>query len=147
MQLPARHPLSFESFVLFLFCYFWLRCFSLNVNWFLLSWRHEDVCRDVCDQVLLRFRPLHFLQLFHHLLLTHSGCRCQSYLSSVLGQKLNTFNLTNCGSKLTLTVALTGCIFYHIRGLKAWVLVKCGAPKAALENLDEVENKARADLH
>lgn len=38
-------------------------------------------------------------------------------------------------------------MLYHIRGLKAWVLVKCGAPKAALENLDEMENKARADLH
>lgn len=44
-------------------------------------------------------------------------------------------------------LALTGCTVYHIRRLKAWVLVKCGTSKAALENLDEIENKARADLH
>lgn len=84
MQLPAGHPLSLESFVLFLVWQFWLRCFSLYVNWFLLSWRHEDICCDVCDQVLLRFSPLHFQHVFHHLLLTHSGCSCQSYLSPVL---------------------------------------------------------------
>lgn len=84
VQLPARHPLSFESFVLFLLCHFWLRWFSLNVNWFLLSWRHEDVRCDVCDQVLLRFGSLHFMHFFHHLLLTHSGCCRQSDLSPVL---------------------------------------------------------------
>lgn len=66
-----------------------------------------------------------------------------SLAGAVTKIKHTSFSKWQCRSK----IALTRCIIYHIRGLKAWVLVKGGAPKAALKKLDEMENKARTDLH
>lgn len=36
---------------------------------------------------------------------------------------------------------------HHVGRLEGWVLVEGGTPEAALEDLDEVENEARPDLH
>lgn len=84
IQLPECHPLSFESFVFVFLHHFGLRCFCLDVNRLLLSWCYEDVSCNVSGQILLCFSPLHFLHLFHHLLLPHSGSCRQSDLSPVL---------------------------------------------------------------
>jgi len=36
---------------------------------------------------------------------------------------------------------------YHVGGLEVWILIEGGTPEAALEDLDEVENETRPDLH
>lgn len=82
--LPVYHSLSFESFVFVAFCNLGLRSFCFDVNRFLFSRREEDVGCDVLLQILLRFCPLRFLHLLHHLLLAHSSCCCKSDLPPVL---------------------------------------------------------------
>ena len=36
---------------------------------------------------------------------------------------------------------------HHVRRLELWILIEGGTPEAPLEDLDEVENEARPDLH
>ena len=84
IQLFACHPLPFESFVFAFLHYFGLRRFRLNESRRLISRCQEDVSCNIYSHVLLCSSSLQFLQLLHHLLLTHSGCRGQSDLSPVL---------------------------------------------------------------
>lgn len=83
MELPACHPLSFETTQLLLFL-FELRWFCFDVNRLFLGRCHEDICCDVFVQILLRFALLDFVQLLHHLPLTDFGCCSKTDLSAML---------------------------------------------------------------
>lgn len=140
--LPVSHSLSFESFVFVAFRNFGLRSFCFDVNWFLFSWREEDIGCDVLLQILLCFCPLHFLHLLHHLLLTYSSCCCKSDLPPVLKgwkerDKYFTGTFILAGARPFTPVHLKRST-YHVWWLEAWVFIECRPSEAALEDLDKI---------